>query len=164
MHQEQLGYEVITPFELDSDNSIVMVSRGWATAPSFEQLVARIAGIEGEKQVTGQLFIPSQALADKTNNVKEVRWPLLIRYLNTLELKPYFGKPLFPYVVRLDADQDGVLVRHWPTVIVDTSRNFSYALQWFALAIAVIVVTLVLSSNVLDFMKQGPPAQDRRKP
>ena len=89
-------------------------------------------------------------MIDKTNDINEVSWPLLIRYLNTIELKPHFEASIFPYVVRLSENQNGVLVRHWPTVIVDTSRNYSYALQWFALAIAVVAVALILSSNLIN--------------
>jgi surfeit locus 1 family protein len=65
------------------------------------------------------------------------------------ELAPHFQFTLFPYVVRLAEKQPGVLIRHWPVVLVDSGRNFSYALQWFAMAIAVIAVSLILSSNLL---------------
>ncbi len=71
------------------------------------------------------------------------------------ELAPHFSSPLFPYAVRLAEGQPGVLVRHWPVVLVDSGRNFSYALQWFAMAIAVIAVSLILSSNVLQLSKRN---------
>ena len=154
-YKEQLGYEIVTPFRLSSDSSIVMVSRGWSSSPSFESLAAGIKPITGAQSLTGQLYIPSEAMIDKTNDITEVSWPLLIRYLNTLELKPHFEASLFPYVVRMDENQHGVLVRHWPTVIVDTSRNYSYALQWFALAIAVVAVALILSSNLISRFKNS---------
>ena len=64
------------------------------------------------------------------------RWPLELRYLNMLEISHLFDETYFPYEVRLDEDQAGVFIRHWPTVMVDTSRNFSYSLQWFAMSIA----------------------------
>jgi cytochrome oxidase assembly protein ShyY1 len=82
-------------------------------------------------------------------------WPLVIRYLNMDELAPEFQAPLFPYVVRLAENQPGVLIRHWPVVLVDSGRNFTYALQWFAMAIAVIAVSLVLSSNWLKLVQQN---------
>jgi surfeit locus 1 family protein len=67
-----------------------------------------------------------------------------------------FEEPVFPYVVRLGAGQHGVLVRYWPEVAVDTSRHFSYALQWFSMAIAVVIVSLILSSNLIGLL-QGKP-------
>ena len=66
----------------------------------------------------------------------------------------YFDSPLFPYVIRLGVDQPGVLVRHWPAVTSNTSQNFSYALQWFSMAIALLMVSLILSSNILALVKQ----------
>jgi len=38
--------------------------------------------------------------------------------------------------------------------MVDTSRNFSYSLQWFAMSIALLIVTFILSSNILQLIQK----------
>ncbi len=48
----------------------------------------------------------------------------------------------------------GFFVRHWPTVYVDTGRNYSYALQWWSMGIAVLIVAFILSSNILQIMQK----------
>jgi cytochrome oxidase assembly protein ShyY1 len=148
-YQTQIGYEIVTPFQLDAGDMTVMVSRGWSGISDYKELVAALPDIEGSLLLEGQIYVPTAKQVSQTNNVTEVTWPLVIRYLNMGELAPHFQFPLFPYVVRLAENQPGVLIRHWPVVLVDSGRNFSYALQWFAMAIAVIAVSLILSSNLL---------------
>ena len=100
--------------------------------------------------------MPTLKQADRTNDIdlSNVQWPLELRYLNMLEISHLFDETYFPYEVRLDEGQAGVLIRHWPTVMVDTSRNFSYSLQWFAMSIALLIVTFILSSNILQLIQK----------
>lgn len=155
-YQEALGYEVVTPFKLDSSDKVVFVSRGWVLASTYEELKSKVTPITGSRTIKGQLFVPTEKQAARTNDIdlSTPRWPLEIRYLNTLELATLFEESIFPYEVRLDEDQEGLFIRHWPTVYVDTGRNFSYALQWFSMSIALLIVTFVLSSNILQIMNR----------
>jgi cytochrome oxidase assembly protein ShyY1 len=157
-YQGQIGWEIVTPFRVQDQQLIALVSRGWNGTGSYEALAAALPVVEGEVEVQGQIFVPTASMAAKTNGDLDIKWPLVMRYLNTTELAPLFDAPLFPYVIRLAEDQPGVLVRHWPAVMVDAGRNFSYALQWFAMAIAVGIVSLILSSNALQLW------QRKRKP
>ncbi|MDT8399234.1 MAG: SURF1 family protein [Pseudomonadales bacterium] len=151
--QQQPGYEIVTPFKLTSSDEIVMVSRGWTGIASYEELNKKLPRIHGVQQVRGQIHVPTPGMMARSSDIKELKWPLLIRYLNIGELSPFFDTRLFPYPVRLNPDQAGVLIRHWPAVTADTGRNMSYALQWFAMAAAVVITTLLLSSNILNLLK-----------
>lgn len=155
-YEDTLGYEVVTPFKLDSSEKVVFVSRGWVLANTYDELLDKVDPVPGQRTIAGQLFIPTQKQADRSNNVdfSDPVWPLEIRYLNTLELAPLFEESIFPYEVRLDEEQDGVFIRHWPTVYVNTGQNFSYALQWFSMSLALLIVTFVLSSNILELIQK----------
>lgn len=159
-YEDNLGYEIITPFLLDSSDKIVFVSRGWVLANTYEELTEKVAPIPGNHRIEGQIYVPTPKQAARSNEVdlSSPRWPLEIRYLNLLELDPLFEQSIFPYEVRLDEEQPGLFIRHWPNVYVDTGRNFSYALQWFSMCLALLIVTFVLSSNILKIL------QKRRKP
>lgn len=151
--EDQIGYEVVTPFRVAELDLVVLVSRGWSGIGEVEALVAALPRIEGSLTLEGQIHVPTLAQARQTNAVKTGDWPLVLRFLNTTELAPLFDAPLFPYAVRLAADQPGVLIRHWPVVLVDSGRNFSYSLQWFSMALALALVSLILSSNVRELWK-----------
>jgi len=155
----QPGYEVITPFLLTDNQQIVLVSRGWSGITEVSELSRTLSPLNGPRHIEGQLFIPTEKQAAMSNASQNTDWPLLRRYVNTIELGPLFDGSLFPYVVRLAEGQDGVLVRHWPVVALETGRHFSYALQWFAMAIAVLTVSLILSSNIIQLMRHRPGAK-----
>lgn len=148
--EEQLGYEVLTPFQLSGDDRLVLVSRGWSSQTDPQRLAAGLAPLPGQRAVEGQLHVPTEREAARRNASQNTDWPLIRRYVNMRELAPLFEAPLFPYVVRLMPEQDGVLVRHWPETVAATDRHFSYALQWFAMAIGVLVVSLLLASNLRE--------------
>lgn len=153
-YEEQIGYEIVTPFKLAARDEVVLVSRGWTGAASYEKLREHLPHVEGEQNLRGQIYVPRAAEAAKKNDIGEVKWPLLIRYINSEELQRLFSDTLFPYVVRLNKGQSGVLVRHWSEVALDTGRNFSYALQWFSMAIALAMVGLIVSSNILTLFRK----------
>jgi len=159
-YEDNLGYEVVTPFKLDSSEKIVFVSRGWVLANTYEEMKEKVGPVPGHMTIEGQLYVPTPKEDARSNVVDLTRptWPLEIRFLNILELDPLFDESIFPYVVRLDEDQPGLFIRHWPTVYVDTGRNFSYALQWFSMSLALLIVTFILSSNILQI------AQKRSRP
>jgi len=155
-YEDSLGYEVVTPFKLESSDKIVFVSRGWVYASTYEEISGKVDPILGKRTVEGQIFVPTPKQAERTNGIEfnHPRWPLEIRWLNVLELDPLFEETIFPYEVRMDEEQEGLFIRHWPTVYVDTGKNYSYALQWWSMAIALLIVTFVLSSNILQIMKK----------
>lgn len=155
--EEQLGFEVLTAFQLE-DGRIVLVSRGWSPARDTTQLAAQLQALPGQRRVQGQLQVPTLREASRSNPSRNTDWPLVRRYVNMAELAPFFQAPLFPYVVRLAPGEPGLLVRHWPEAVVATDRHYSYALQWFAMAIAVVVVTLLLASNLRELLTRSPPA------
>jgi surfeit locus 1 family protein len=155
--EEQLGFEVLTAFRLDNDQGIALVSRGWSPSTDPIQLAARLQSLPGPRRVEGQLYIPGEREAARSNPSQNRDWPLIRRYVNLIELAPLFDAPLFPYVVRLAPEEDGLLVRHWPAVAEATDRHFSYALQWFALAIAVLATTLLLASNLRELLRKPKP-------
>lgn len=158
-YENQMGYEVVTPFQVAATGELVLVSRGWTPAVRYELIKEHLPKISGEQSLSGQIYVPSAREAAKENPRVNLRWPLELRHLNMAQIETLFDQPLFPYVVRLDEAQAGVLLRHWPTVIVDTSRNFSYALQWFAMAIALGIVSLLLCSNLLQVMRKKPAGE-----
>ena len=153
-YEDQIGWEVVTPFQLDDGSQIALVSRGWSGIGAVEELKASLPAVTGTVSVEGQLFVPTPEQAAQPGDALAEEWPRVQRRLNTEELAARFDAPLFPYVVRLAENQPGVLVRHWPLVLVDSGRNFSYALQWFAMAIAVALASVFLGSNLGQLWKE----------
>lgn len=141
------GFELITPFELEGDGEFVLVSRGWVTPGPGADGMPYIPTVEGTHTLRGQLHIPA-ALPSRTQ-VEGDDWPLRFRSLDINRAAELMERPLLPWVLRLGANEPGVFARHWPAVTVSTRTHIQYALQWFGMALVVLIVSFLMSSNFL---------------
>ncbi|MFP6801996.1 MAG: SURF1 family protein [Pseudomonadales bacterium] len=147
----QLGFGVITPFRLQNSNRIVLVDRGWITVASGAQL--NFGLVVGTRQLTAQIHLRSGSPgSDERPDTSS--WPVQIRRLDVDVISEILGEDLFPYPVRLNEDQPGVLIRHWTAVTANSNANISYAIQWFVFAAAIVIVSLLASSNIVSVLRE----------
>ncbi len=144
------GFELITPFLLADSEEVLLVSRGWiAPGPGADGMPV-VVPVEGEPTLTGQLHVPP--VLPGTTPFEGETWPLRLRRLDLARAAELLERPVLPWVLRLSADSPGVHARHWPAVTVSTRSNIQYALQWFGMALVVLLVTLALSTNLLSLL------------
>jgi len=144
--KSRAGVHVLTPFTLP-DGSAILVNRGWLplapdrrSLPEFNTNPAE-QGISGilTKPVTGG---PRVGGADK---LVTDQWPQLMTYLDLGSISAATGKPLEPWILLLDAaDPGGFEDRHWRAAVMEPKVHGAYALQWFSLAAAAMVIWIVL--------------------
>jgi len=146
------GFELITPFELDNSGEIVLVSRGWVTPGPGADGMPYIPSVDGPQTLRGQLHVPA-TLAARTQ-VEGDDWPLRFRSLAISRAAVLMARPVLPWVVRLGAHATGVFARHWPAVTVNTRMHIQYALQWFGMALIVLVISFLMSSNFLALQRR----------
>ena len=140
-YRGQAGVEVITPFRLARDNSLVLVSRGWSsTDAAATKLVP-----EGEQTLSGTLFLDTSQAFFKQPSATAASWPVTLRQLDIGLAASYYNEPLRPYVVRLSPNSPAVLQAHWPKPMVASASHRSYALQWFAMASLVLLALVIYS-------------------
>ena len=147
LHQDVPGIEVITPLVLE-DGSAVLVNRGWvpvavagpvSLAPYDEPGPQRVVGYP-ESLLTGRRGPP---LAVRTTATGTVYWSRELD-LDTLAARLPYG--LAPYVLR-QAPGPGVPARPlrsrpepW-----DEGMHLGYAIQWFSIALIVLVGSIWLA-------------------
>ena len=147
----QLGFGVITPFRLQNSNRIVLVDRGWITVASGAKL--NFGLVVGARQLTAQIHLQSSSPGvDERPDASS--WPVQIRRLDVDVISEILGEDIFPYPVRLNEDQPGVLIRHWTAVTANSNANISYAIQWFVFASAIVIVSLFTSSNIVSVLRK----------
>ena len=146
----QLGFGVITPFRLQHSDRIVLVDRGWITVASGAKL--NFGLVVGARQLTAQIHLQSSS-PGSDERPDASAWPVQIRRLDVDVMSEILGEDLFPYPVRLNEDQPGVLIRHWTAVTANSNANISYAIQWFVLAAALVIVSLLTSSNIVSILR-----------
>ena len=153
----QIGYGVVTPLRLNSTGQIVLVHRGWTTGILPPNTPPFTRPVEGAVEVDAQIYVPPANARVIASQIDASQWPLRIRSLEIDVISEILGESVFPFQVRIIADQPGTLTRHWPAVQPDINQNLSYAIQWFSFGLIVLFVALLASSNLWQLLKGNDP-------
>jgi len=136
------GYFVITPFQPDSGQPLLLVNRGWtgkvAGAPPMidvGQESRTLRGLVGQLPRVG--IRPGEAFAGADE------WPGVAVYPSRAEVSAQLGEALLPVVLLLAADENDGYLRHWQPDQSGPMTHYGYAFQWFAMATAIIVLLFV---------------------
>jgi len=151
--QGMIGYGVVTPFRLESNDQLILVNRGWTTAILPPDTPPNLRPVSGSVEITGQIYVPAENERVIASQIDASVWPLRMRSLEIDIIAEIIDEPLFPFEVRLTEEQDGVLVRHWPAVNADVNQNLSYSIQWFSLSLLVLFASLLASSNLWALLR-----------
>ena len=154
----QIGYGVVTPLRLRSTGALVLVHRGWTTGILPPDTPPILRPVSGPVSIKGQIHVPAANARVIGSEIETGEWPIRMRSLEIGVIEDILGEPVFPFEVRLTADQPGVLARHWPAVAVDVNQHLFYSLQWFLFASAVVLIALFASSNLWQLLKGSDPA------
>ena len=152
---DQIGYGVVTPFRLASNGNLVLVHRGWTSAMLPPDMPPVLRPVDGLVGLSAQIFVPPENARVFASQIDPSEWPIRMRSLEIDVISDILGEPIFPFEVRITADQPGTLVRHWPAVNPDINQNLSYAIQWFSFGLIIIFIALLASSNLWNLMR-GP--------
>ncbi len=126
---------------------IVLVEFGWLPLSPQRQWPP-LPALSGELDVAGLLAAPPSVGLRMAQNALDgdPQTPRLLLYLDPAELSDWLGRPVAGRVLRLDPALPIGFERDLDTLpnTLPPERHLGYALQWFSLAAAVVVVSLLL--------------------
>jgi surfeit locus 1 family protein len=153
--QGRAGYELVTPFKPDSGGPLVLVSRGWlAASTGTDRPVVPV--VAGPQTINAQMYVPEQPVPPA--EVSDTDWPVRVPRMSVAQAGRLLGEPVYPYVLRLEADQPGVLSRHWTPPRIETRGHFAYAVQWFGIALLVLIAAVFYASNLAAILSSDQPS------
>jgi surfeit locus 1 family protein len=142
INRGRAGYQIITPVKLDKSSMHVLINRGWVAAGRTRSELPAILTPASKVIVSGIAETPTiRTLELSTKVVSGQVWENLHldRYRKATGLK------LQPLVVLQESKMKDGLLREWTRPDSGSSRNLGYAFQWFAMALAIIILYLVLN-------------------
>lgn len=145
IYQGQVGYEVIQPFTTDS-GLVVFVNRGWLAQAGDRSVLPQPEAIEGRVALNGSVYVPVGEQLILGDIQPGTQWPKIVQSLEIDELALLAGitaaTTWFPYSIRLGEGAAGVLERNWSVISTTPEKHRGYAVQWFAMATALILLYL----------------------
>lgn len=143
MHEGRNGYHVIGVMGLE-DGRRVLVNRGWVAAPALRSELPVVPAVTAAVIERGEIYITPYLLQNEPV-FAEAGWPRRIGKLNVPGLAHELGFDVLPLMVRLREGSPSALTVQWPVVNIAPEKNTAYAIQWFAMSIALVVFYLALS-------------------
>lgn len=148
MVERVAGYHVLTPVT-SSTGTTVLVNRGWLPRGRDRQTLPDIAPLPDPVTVEGHAYVPGKAFTLETGQPASVSWPMRVQALDLDALGSALGTNLAPFQVRVSPghvlETGEQLPRVWHDARLGPERHRAYALQWFAMAGAVLLIFLFAS-------------------
>jgi surfeit locus 1 family protein len=138
----RVGYEVIMPLRLVGTQMHILVNRGWIVGTGDRRRLPDVTTPVGEVSITGLAVVPGQKLYELSEQAIEgIVWQNLTieRYSANMDYS------IHPIVIRQSNDAQDGLVRDWAVSERQINVHRSYAFQWFALAVLVLIIYLAMS-------------------
>lgn len=142
LYRSKPGYHVITPLRDRASGAYILVNRGWLAAGRSRAIQPAAPSLEGETRIVGIVVNPHSRYLELSSSTIQGRvWENLDfdRYASDL---PYALQPVL--VLQSNDTGDG-LVRAWERPDAGATMHMGYAVQWFAIASAILIIYVVLN-------------------
>jgi len=155
VHKGQAGYFVITPLQISGTSMRILVNRGWVPTGSDRNVLPAIETPQNEIEVFGFVNDPSGKYIElKAADSSKSSWQMVWQNLDIKRYKSLVPFQIQPVIVLLDpASTSGGYVRDWPKPDSRIEVNRGYAVQWYLMSLALIIIYIVT-----NFKKISPEA------
>jgi cytochrome oxidase assembly protein ShyY1 len=142
----RIGYDVLIAVEdaTTVNSRALLLNLGWVAAPLQREFLPSVH-LPQELQVQGIFRTRIKGVLLGTNIENKGVWPMRIQQADTETLSQYLQQPLINGLAYQEKNSPFQI--HYRPVILPPERHKAYALQWFLLAMAVVVIALAASSR-----------------
>jgi surfeit locus 1 family protein len=148
VNAERAGYFVITPFAL-SGGGWVLVNRGWVPLGASRAERPAVPVDAGNRLLRGRADnMPSPGIQMGTKAKLAPPYPVVASFPSRAEIAQLLQESSWTSaadVVLLDPAEPDGYVRNWSAPGLPPMRHVAYAVQWFALALTLLVFYVVTS-------------------
>jgi len=139
-YRGRVGYDVLTPFKVVHQHKLVLVNRGWIPRDKATSSTIHTSSTGDKHSITGTVKLVDQRSFILGKNVIDTnKWPLKIQKIDLPEIEILTHATFYPFVLRLNANQPDGFVRHWKIINNKPQRHMGYAIQWFAMALVLLI-------------------------
>lgn len=145
-HEGMAGYEVFTPMRIEGSGHGILVNRGWVPRGASRAELPALPTPSGTLRLEGMLKRPTRTITLGEGEDRAPGWPKMLQRVRLDLQAEQLGYPLLPLLLLLGPDQGHGFVREWePVKGFGPEQNLGYAVQWFGLATALLVIYVVVN-------------------
>lgn len=136
LNKGKVGFEVLTPLQIQGDKKLLLVNRGWVPTPTFSP-------VDGEQNITGYIKLLNEYQFTLGSNIANPKaTPIVMQRIDVDELSQITHESYYPFILRLGATEPNGYVRNWIITAGIPQRHMAYAVQWFAMAFVLLIAYL----------------------
>lgn len=140
IQQGRVGYEVLVP--LQTEQGWLVANFGWLPAPGGRQNLPVVELPEKVINYQGIVAMPALNPFIKETAIVDGQWPKVIQQIDVAVMQRHFNQPLLPIVMLLDPESNSEFGRLWQAVVMPPEKHIAYAIQWFCLGLAALIIYL----------------------
>ena len=142
----QTGVHVLSLF-YSKQGIPLLVDRGWLAMNPDRRSLPEVQTPKGEIVISGLLSKPPSGGVRLGNEdeIKDLEGSVLLTYLDIENIAAAADLPIAEQVLKLDAeDPSGFAARDWQPAVILPAQHQAYALQWFALSLAAVILIFTM--------------------
>lgn len=146
IHKGAAGYHVIMPLRLYESSTHVMVNRGWIAGGGRRDRLPLISTQPGVLEIEGFATVPNaepyelSKIEESNISSGPVRQNLVLSRIAAQQ-----RLALQPLVILQTSPSSDALVRDWPRPDARVDTHRAYALQWYAMSVAAVVLWVLFN-------------------
>ncbi len=138
---QKVGYEVLVPFRPGS--YLLLVNLGWIPAPISREELPMVNLPKQELRLYGMLSLPTMNPFVSQTKSEHGDGPIRVQEIDLALISEALGEKLIPFVLQLSPEHELGYERHWKPVVMSPQKHWAYAVQWFGLAAACVIIFVV---------------------
>jgi surfeit locus 1 family protein len=144
-YRGRAGYHVLTV--VHGSGAALLVNRGWVPVGVSRETLPPLPLDPSITRFQGLLVPPPRGgLLLGDSGYDSLGWPRVVQHVDIPRIAAQAGAPLLPAVLLLDPGHPACLRCEWTAVRgMGADRHRGYAVQWFSLAVALVVIAVVLT-------------------
>ncbi|MBW2941091.1 SURF1 family protein [Zhongshania aquimaris] len=154
----RFGYEIMAVF-IQTDGSQLLVDRGWIEGDASRRTVPAVTVPKGLVSISGELYRSEDKNFSLGSEV-QTGWPRRQQWLDIDTVKQEFQNML-PVSLRLDESSIGAFQTERLVVNVTPAKHTGYAVQWFAMALALGIIFIFLNTNLAELLKRRKDEENK---
>ncbi|WP_268235343.1 SURF1 family protein [Lacimicrobium alkaliphilum] len=141
IYEGQVGYEVLAVLMTSEGN--LLVNLGWTPAPKYRSALPDVELPDGLLTLQGVVTQPQSNPMIRENETLNRQWPRRIQQPDLEKLESMLSVSLLPFALQVSDTSAFGYSNNWKPVVMPAQKHYGYAVQWFGLALACMVIFVV---------------------